>query len=97
MPHFLAIAWLCRDDYARAGMPLLPVIQPDGRSTGYQSVLYSAVLIPISLLPTVVGLSSAYYAVGAITLAARKLVERGIARRELRVERQSAIRAAQTR
>jgi heme o synthase len=74
MPHFLAIAWMCRDDYARAGIPLLPVIQPDGRTTGYQSVLYTAVLIPISLLPTVVGLSSVYYAVGAITLAAILMV-----------------------
>jgi heme o synthase len=74
MPHFLAIAWMCRDDYARAGIPLLPVIQPDGRTTGYQSVLYTAVLIPISLLPTAVGLSSAYYIVGAITLAAILMV-----------------------
>jgi protoheme IX farnesyltransferase len=74
MPHFLAIAWMCRDDYARAGMPLLPVIQPDGRTTGYQSVLYTAGLIPVSLLPTAVGLSSAYYALGAITLAAVLMV-----------------------
>ena len=74
MPHFLAIAWMCRDDYARAGIPLLPVIQPDGRTTGSQSVLYTAALIPISLLPTVVGLSSMYYAVGAITLAAVLMV-----------------------
>jgi protoheme IX farnesyltransferase len=74
MPHFLAIAWMCREDYARAGIPLLPVIQPDGRTTGSQAVLYTAVLIPISLLPTVVGLSSAYYAVGAITLAAVLMV-----------------------
>ena len=70
MPHFLAIAWMHRDEYARAGMPLLPVIEPDGRSTGRQAVLYSAVLIPISMLPTVVGLATAYYLVGAITLGA---------------------------
>jgi protoheme IX farnesyltransferase len=74
MPHFLAIAWLFRADYARAGIPLLPVIQPDGRTTGYQSVLYTAALIPISLLPTFVGLASAYYLVGALTLAAVLLV-----------------------
>jgi protoheme IX farnesyltransferase len=74
MPHFLAIAWLFRDDYARAGIPLLPVIQPDGRSTGYQAALYTAALIPISLLPTVVGLASAYYLVGAISLAAVLMV-----------------------
>src|SRR5687767_11401443 len=70
MPHFLAIAWMYREEYARAGMPLLPVIEPDGRSTGRQAVLYSAVLIPISLLPTGVGLATTDYLVGAITLGA---------------------------
>ncbi len=70
MPHFLAIAWMFRDDYARAGFPLLPVIQPDGRTTGHQAVLYSAALIPVSFLPTAVGLASAYYLVGAIVLGA---------------------------
>ena len=70
MPHFLALAWMFRDDYANAGMPLLPVLQPDGRTTGHQAVLYSAGLVPVSLLPMLVGLSSAYYVVGAITLGA---------------------------
>jgi protoheme IX farnesyltransferase len=74
MPHFLAIAWMYRDEYARAGMPLLPVIEPDGRSTGRQAVLYSAVLIPISMLPTGVGLATVYYLVGALTLGAILLV-----------------------
>ena len=68
MPHFLAIAWMYREEYAGAGMPLLPVIEPDGRSTGRQAVLYSAVLIPISMLPTGVGLATAFYLVGAVTL-----------------------------
>jgi protoheme IX farnesyltransferase len=70
MPHFLAIAWMFRDDYANAGIPLLPVIQPDGRTTGHQAVLYSAGLLPVSLLPMAAGLASAYYLVGAITLGA---------------------------
>jgi protoheme IX farnesyltransferase len=70
MPHFLAIAWMYRDEYARAGMPLLPVIEPDGRSTGRQAVLYTAALIPLSLAPTGVGLATAYYLVGAISLNA---------------------------
>lgn len=74
MPHFLAIAWLFRDDYASAGIPLLPVVEPDGRSTGRQSVLYAAGLIPISLLPMAVGMATAYYVVGAITLGAILLV-----------------------
>lgn len=70
MPHFLAIAWMYRDEYARAGMPLLPVIQPDGRSTGRQAVIYTAALIPLSMMPTGVGLASPWYMVGAMTLGA---------------------------
>jgi protoheme IX farnesyltransferase len=70
MPHFLAIAWLFRDDYASAGFPLLPVIEPDGRSTGRQTVLYAAGLVPVSLLPMAVGMASAYYVAGAIALGA---------------------------
>ena len=56
MPHFLAIAWMYRDDYARAGIPLLPVLEPDGRRTGRQALLYAAALWPVSLLPAIVGL-----------------------------------------
>ncbi len=70
MPHFLAIAWMYRDEYARAGMPLLPVIQPDGRSTGRQAVIYTAALVPLSMMPTGVGLASLWYMVGALTLGA---------------------------
>ncbi len=61
MPHFLAIAWLCRDDYARAELPLLPVVEPDGRSTAHQVVLYASVLVPVSLAPTLVGLAGRVY------------------------------------
>lgn len=68
MPHFLAIAWMFRDDYARAGMPLLPVLEPDGRSTGRQSVIYTAALLPVSLLPSLVGLAGPHYLSGAIVL-----------------------------
>lgn len=74
MPHFLAIAWMFRDDYARAGIPLLPVIEPDGRSTGRQSVLYTAALVPVSFLPTAVGLATVWYLAGAIVLGAFLLV-----------------------
>jgi protoheme IX farnesyltransferase len=74
MPHFLAIAWMYRDEYARAGMPLLPVVEPDGRSTGRQAAIYTAALIPLSLLPTGVGLATAWYLVGAITLGAILMV-----------------------
>jgi protoheme IX farnesyltransferase len=68
MPHFLAIAWMYRDDYARAGIPLLPVLEPDGRRTGYQALLYSAVLWPVSLLPVIAGLAGVPYAVVATVL-----------------------------
>jgi heme o synthase len=74
MPHFLAIAWMFRDDYARAGIPLLPVVQPDGRTTAHQVVLYAAGLVPVSFLPTALGLASAYYLVGAMVLGAILLV-----------------------
>ena len=68
MPHFLAIAWMYRDDYARAGIPLLPVLEPDGRRTGQQALLYAAALWPVSLLPAVVGLAGAPYSVVATLL-----------------------------
>jgi heme o synthase len=68
MPHFLAIAWLCRDDYARAGLPMLPVVEPDGRSTAQQVVLYASVLVPVSLAPTLVGLAGRVYFGGALAL-----------------------------
>jgi protoheme IX farnesyltransferase len=61
MPHFLAIAWMYRDEYARAGIPLLPVMEPDGRRTGQQALLYAAALWPVSLLPTAVGLAGTPY------------------------------------
>jgi protoheme IX farnesyltransferase len=61
MPHFLAIAWMHREDYAAAGMPLLPVLEPDGRRTGQQALLYSAALWPVSLMPVLVGLGGVLY------------------------------------
>ncbi len=68
MPHFLAIAWMCRDDYERAGIPMLPVVEPEGRITAVQVVLYSAVLLPVSLLPAVTGLAGTFYSVSAAAL-----------------------------
>jgi len=68
MPHFLAIAWLYRDDYAAAGIPLLPVVEPDGRRTGRQALLYAAALWPVSLMPTLVGLAGGFYIVVAALL-----------------------------
>jgi protoheme IX farnesyltransferase len=62
MPHFLAIAWMHRDDYARAQIPLLPVVEPAGRRTGQQAFLYSLALAPVSLMPVLVGLAGPAYA-----------------------------------
>jgi protoheme IX farnesyltransferase len=70
LPHFLSIAWMFREDYARAGFPMLPVLEPDGRSTGRQSVIYSAALVPVSLAPTLIGLTGRAYFAGALALAA---------------------------
>jgi protoheme IX farnesyltransferase len=61
MPHFLAIAWLFRDDYRRAGFPMLPVREPDGRSTGYQVAAYASALLPVSLVPSLMGLTGPVY------------------------------------
>jgi protoheme IX farnesyltransferase len=68
MPHFLAIAWLYREDYARAGIPLLPVLEPDGRRTGQQALLYAAALWPVSLLPALVGIAGVSYSIVATVL-----------------------------
>ena len=68
MPHFLAIAWMYRDDYAAAGFPLLPVTEPDGRRTGQQALLYAAALWPVSLMPAVVGLAGTSYSILATAL-----------------------------
>ncbi|HEX5758087.1 MAG TPA: heme o synthase [Thermoanaerobaculia bacterium] len=68
MPHFLAIAWLCRDDYARAGLPMLTVRDPEGTRTARQVLLYGAALVPVSLLPAAQGLLGAPYFAGALAL-----------------------------
>ncbi len=67
-PHFLAIAWMYREDYARAGILMLPVVEPGGRITGQQIVVYTLMLLPVSLLPTVLGISGKIYLYGAIIL-----------------------------
>jgi protoheme IX farnesyltransferase len=68
LPHFLAIAWIHRADYARAGFKMLPVIDPDGAATGRQIVVYCMALIPVSLLPSAYGFCSWIY--GAVALTA---------------------------
>jgi len=67
-PHFYAIAWMYREDYSRAGIKMLPVVEPDGESTARQILLYSVLLIPISLLPKWMGMTGTVYLAGALTL-----------------------------
>ena len=67
-PHFYAIAWMYRDDYSRAGIRVLPVVEPDGESTARQIVLASILLVPVSLLPSYLGMTGTLYAVGAAGL-----------------------------
>jgi protoheme IX farnesyltransferase len=67
-PHFLAIAWMYREDYARAGIVMLPVVEPAGHITARQIVLYTTTLIPVSLLPTLIGITGRVYFVGALIL-----------------------------
>lgn len=67
-PHFYSIAWIFRDDYARGGFRMLPSEDPDGHRTFRQMLGFSALLIPVSLLPTWIGLSGMVYAAGAVLL-----------------------------
>jgi protoheme IX farnesyltransferase len=67
-PHFMAIAWLYRDDYARAGIRMLPVVQPDGWSTVVEALFYAVLMIPASLAPWWLGLAGPVYAALAIVL-----------------------------
>ena len=67
-PHFYAIAWMYRDDYARGGFKMLPVVHPDGRSTFNQVIGFSIILIPISLMPVLAGMAGAFYAWGMAIL-----------------------------
>ncbi len=73
-PHFLAIAWMYREDYGRAGIRMLPVVEPEGRVTGQQIVAYTLMLLPVSLLPTLLGISGRVYFYGAILLGSLFLI-----------------------
>jgi protoheme IX farnesyltransferase len=67
-PHFFSIAWLYREDYQAGGILMLPVVEPDGRSTARQILLYSLGLIPVSLLPTFLGMAGRPYFFGALLM-----------------------------
>ncbi len=67
-PHFMSIAWLYRDDYARAGIRMLPVVQPDGRSTVVSALFFAVLMIPVSLAPWRLGMADIHYAMLATAL-----------------------------
>ena len=69
LPHFLAIAWIYRQDYAKGGFPLLTVVDPEGHSTARQIVSNCLALLPVSLLPTLVGIAGITYFFVALTLS----------------------------
>ncbi len=68
LPHFLAIAWMYREDYARAGFKMLPIVDPDGNRTARQALSHSLGLLPISLFPSLLGVSGMIYFIGALVL-----------------------------
>jgi len=67
-PHFYAIAWMYKEDYARAGIRMLPVVEPDGKSTARRILLYSIALIPISMMPKFFAMAGNFYLYGALAL-----------------------------
>jgi protoheme IX farnesyltransferase len=67
-PHFMAISWLYRDDYARAGIRMLPVVQPDGWSTVAEALFFAVVMIPVSVAPWWLGVTGITYAAIAAAL-----------------------------
>ena len=64
-PHFLAIAWMYRDQYAKAGIKMLPVVEPAGKITARQIVIFTILLLPVSVMPYFFGVSGLIYLIGA--------------------------------
>ncbi len=67
-PHFLAIAWMYKEQYAKAGIKMLPVVEPDGKITARQIVIFTILLFPVSIAPFFIGLAGSVYLVGASLL-----------------------------
>jgi protoheme IX farnesyltransferase len=67
-PHFMAIAWLYREDYAKAGIRMLPVVQPDGWSTASEALIYAVLMIPVSMVPFYLHLTGRVYLAAAVVL-----------------------------
>ena len=87
LPHFLAIAWIYRDDYAKAGFAMLPVFDPDGQRTAGQTVSHTLGLLPISLCPFLLKLAGVVYLAGALLLGLAFLWQAVQFSRELTAQR----------
>lgn len=68
MPHFLSLAWMYRKDYERGEYAMLPVVEPEGDSTAFQMVAFAALLIPLSVVPTLVGSAGWLYGVAVLPI-----------------------------
>ncbi|HKX83537.1 MAG TPA: heme o synthase [Pyrinomonadaceae bacterium] len=86
-PHFLAIAWMYREQYAKAGILMLPVVEPEGKITARQIVLFTIMMVPVSFAPYFLGLASIIYLIGAIILGAWFLYESYATARAKTIER----------
>lgn len=69
-PHFYSIAWMYREDYGRAGIQMLPVVEPDGTSTARHILAFLVLLFPVSLIPSMLSMAGKFYMVGAILMGA---------------------------
>lgn len=69
-PHFYSIAWMYREDYGRAGIQMLPVVEPDGTSTARHILAFLVLLFPVSLIPSMLSMAGKFYLVGAILMGA---------------------------
>ena len=68
-PHFYSIAWMYRDDYSKAGIKMLPVVDETGERTARQILVYALLLVPVSLMPSYLGMSGNLYLLGALLLS----------------------------
>lgn len=69
-PHFYSIAWMYREDYGRAGIRMLPVVEPDGASTARHILAFLVLLFPVSLIPTMLSMTGKLYLAGAVLMGA---------------------------
>jgi protoheme IX farnesyltransferase len=87
LPHFLALGWLYREDYGRAGLKMLSIGDNDGKISFMQATVYAAALLPVSLMPTILGTAGGTYFLGALLLSSMFLGASALALKETTVLR----------